>query len=337
MIDKNFFAKYQKILLFTINTKIGRWFFSVEKMGHRARGEKIVEIGPHHIGIIKEKTSRGFFVNRQYFCRPEYALKLSKFLFWFPVANFVEGFNLRPAWQLVFVALIAFFGFHLPVLFLSTTEYNPPAAGDGTVMSNWSSSGWDYVHDLATAVTMYSDQSDYWCTYSGVSGGQYNIVRGAFPFNTDSLPSGAAIASAFFKVYVPSNITDTDADGNDWMNVFQTTQADPTNLAVGDYSKIGTFEGSDRISFNGMAAGWKQFNFNATALGWIVDDSYTKLGCREGHDVLDSAVGGVVGSYATFSNSASNKPVLSVTTLEPTVNYLTNYRGRRRTPGAVSV
>lgn len=319
MIDKKFFQKHQKILLWAINTKIGRWLFGVEKMGHRAKGKKIVGVGTNSITTIKRKTKKKIYLETQFFCQPEYGIKLSKVFFWLPVAEYKPGFALRPAYQLGFIAALTLVGFHLPILFLITdADRNSNAGGDGFVGSFNASNAWAGAQS-GNQNTIYDTSSNAYLVYALYSGNSY-CGRGFVPFDTTGLVG--VIESSYTKVYVTGSAYSGYGDDSPYIyfNVVSSTEADPTDLVLADYTRYGTTKGASDKSLNGLGTGYKQFDLNATGLTWINKTGYTKLAFRPGHDfgnAQPSQYGTVNQVTVNYSENATNKPVLSVTHTVP--------------------
>jgi hypothetical protein len=158
-------------------------------------------------------------------------------------------------------------------------------------------------------------------------GTNYEIRRLFFPVDCTAIDDSATISAAVLYIYTDS-ITNTDDDGDDWANVVgETTQADPTTLATGDYNDCGAVdnptEGATRIDYSAItAAGYTTWTLNATGRGWIKKsgsgaDAYTRLGLREGHDCIDSALASsTLNEFAVrcseYANTASD-PYLKVT------------------------
>jgi hypothetical protein len=110
--------------------------------------------------------------------------------------------------------------------------------------------------------------------------------------------------------------------------VGETTQADPTTLAGTDINDCGAVdnptEGATRIDLSSLGGNeWVVWTLNATGRGWIKKSgtgagAYTRLGLREGHDCIDSAVD-VDGTYNGFTARLSeytgtgSDPYLEVT------------------------
>lgn len=182
------------------------------------------------------------------------------------------------------------------------------------------SSSWDLVHDetgiAGVAVTGKAPTSLF------ISSSQYRIGRLFLSFDTSRIPSGSVIDSATVRIYVVSK-SNVDNDGDDWMNIVQTSQADPFILAAEDYDQCGAInnpiEGATRFDIGAIATGaYKTWTLNATGLLWInATPGLTLLGMREGHDAIDSPVGGGNNSITIHDEGDANPPELIVNFTPP--------------------
>lgn len=207
-------------------------------------------------------------------------------------------------------------------------------AGDGFVYnsgSNFSSGSatnemWNSCHD---GVEGDGVLDDYWLMQTGVSvgnfdpGGRLEIDRLFIPIDTTNIPLKAEIASASLRLFTIVKINDYNL--NDWLTIVEADQASNSELNVDDYSKCGSIfspaEGTDhRINFSEIEPGqWVSFKLNKIGLGWIKKNGITKLGIREGDDVVD-ALPVITGSqfnvikfYSSEYEDESKRPYLEVT------------------------
>ncbi|MFA6273772.1 MAG: SpvB/TcaC N-terminal domain-containing protein, partial [Candidatus Paceibacterota bacterium] len=207
----------------------------------------------------------------------------------------------------------------------STTLSFYPSAGDGYVYHN--NASWDITHD-ATSGSYANYTSSLFYTGDGrPSSTTYRIYRSFLPFDTSSLPDGVTITDAKLKIKVSSKLNN-DNDGDDWITVVQATQPSITNLMTADYDLAGNInnptEGIDTIErkdiTNITTNAYLTFNLNTMGKSWINTTGPTKLGLREGHDVIDSSFTGALGgkyNYVIARSSeytgTANDPILEVT------------------------
>ncbi|MBI4992654.1 MAG: hypothetical protein HZC26_00755, partial [Candidatus Magasanikbacteria bacterium] len=218
----------------------------------------------------------------------------------------------------------------------TTTIKFYPTAGDGNIFKSGYS--WDIAHD-ATSGSGYSTTFTYILTGPSKSATSYFIYRSFLPFDTSSIPDDATITSASLNVYAQS-ISNNDNDGDDFITLVQTSQASATALSVADFDQAGSInnptEGinlSERKDLTNIALGkYLTFNLNTTGLGWVSTTGTTKLGLREGHDVIDSAFGSssttstLFNYFSIFSGEyigTTQDPYLTVTYTQPTTNTTT--------------
>lgn len=180
-------------------------------------------------------------------------------------------------------------------------------AGDGSIRhisgdEGTSQQNWDSAHEAAEGLgagsVNYTLTTFAFSVNSDTSKG--TVARGFFPINTSSLASTSTIESAMFYIY-NANKTNNDNDGNDWINIVQTSQADVTELVDADFNECGATttpsEGATRVDLGSVGAGYTSLTLNSTGLGWIKKSGetsncgstagYTCLGIRHGHDAID--------------------------------------------------
>lgn len=195
----------------------------------------------------------------------------------------------------------------------STLTAYSNAGGDGSVTASdpvfstvrSASSGGSSDPSVASTVTQCS-------LYLGT----YYVQRTFWPFDSSSLGSSATISSATFSLYGTTTTADADSVS---IGVIQTTQTDPTSLAVGDYDNLtlnSPTEGATRISAASWnTAAYNDFALNASGLSWIDKTGYTKLGCRISRDIDNSAPTGLnqMYEYTADQTGTTNDPKLVVT------------------------
>lgn len=156
------------------------------------------------------------------------------------------------------------------------------------------SATWATVRDAATGdtVTIPSVQP----TTVGLNSGNFLIDRGVMIFNTSiGIPVGATILSGKVRLY-PDLVDVGDNDGNDYFNIYTFAPADPDNVAVEDFDQFGTTAKSSPIDLNSFTIN-QYHDFVLNDLTLINPSSYTILGSREGHDVLNNQYAGSNGTF----------------------------------------
>jgi hypothetical protein len=171
--------------------------------------------------------------------------------------------------------------------------------GDGDVY-NWKPQGqqppWNIIHDATNgygaryffpvAIVAY-----IYASYDPPLN-QYSISRAFLPFNTSVIPDNADIVSATLSFETANWINNEANDGNDFITIVQTSQANPNLLITEDYDQCGAvnnpIEGGERIDISLMSS-YSSYNLTLNEQGksWINDEGWTLLGLREGHDTLN--------------------------------------------------
>jgi len=186
------------------------------------------------------------------------------------------------------------------------------ASSDGHITKY--GSGWDTQHDATTGNAVVATGLTF-SVVTGVSGTTYYIYRLFCPVDTSGIGSDTVTAATLYAE--PAVIYNQDNDGNDWVNLVQSSEADPTSLATSDFDACGAVddptEGSTRIDIGDMSTGvYQTWIFND--LSWIITDGYTKIGLRTGDDCLDNVPGTGFNEVDFLAQeSTGNSPYLDVT------------------------
>jgi hypothetical protein len=295
------FVEKQRELLAMVNTDFGRDLFCIPKdfpqitsiaknyiqafIGYAPGGRKQyitdVRVGAKWANVIRSKWDQYKSFER-YFMSNDYNVPMS------PLTRYARS-----------------------VVATTTTVYPDPSPttttvdGPITYDTDGIGSGWDLAHDatsaagsLGGAFPSHVGNSNFYSagTLYNHPSGRHVITRAAYLFDTSSIPDTDTIDSATFSVYVTGTAND-DNDGDDFLSVVSSTPALNTDLVAADYDQIGDAiddptEGIDtgnRADITGIStSAYLDFALNATGLGWVSTTGITKLGTREGHDILDN-------------------------------------------------
>ena len=196
-----------------------------------------------------------------------------------------------------------------------------PAAGSyGTVKTELSS--WSACHG-ATTGSVDSNSGSFPFIEVFNNGSVWKIWRYFCPFDTSSIPDDATIVSAELIMDCYS-VTNTDADGNDFITVVQTTQASSSTLVATDYDNVGTTKGSADVDVDDIATRINySWDLNSTGLGWINKTGTTFLGLREGHDLNNSSISANTQVSLRVYQANTNEPKLIVNYTLPLTPRLT--------------
>jgi len=196
---------------------------------------------------------------------------------------------------------------------MASLAVNSNSGGDGNVYND-NVGTWATVKGLTTGTV--TGGGDTVNVYASVLTTR-SIGRIFLPFNTSALTSGAVISAATLQF----NVTQIFGS-NGTLHAVQTTQADPTSLAAGDFDNIAgssstmTSGGSVAVSSTGI----KTITLDATGLTWISKTGYTLLALVEDRDLTntdpspnDYRFGVNTNEYAT----SGNRPLLTITYTVP--------------------
>lgn len=204
-----------------------------------------------------------------------------------------------------------------PVYTDHPTNYNP-TAGDGWV--EMTTSNWSDTHSSTSGNADYTEVVFSSGTLN--DSGFYSIYRVFSPIDTSGIDDSSSVTSALLYLYALDGfIANTDNDGDDWLNVVQTTQASTTELVSEDFDQCGDVtnptEGATRIDLGNIIVGYNSWTLSSTGKGWISKTGVSKLGLREGHDAINSAIADNAYNIVAFSTSedtsGTQDPYLDVT------------------------
>lgn len=324
-IDKQFFKKYQRLILWLANSFLGKLIFQFEKMGHELRsGEKIDRITPNSIRYKNKNNS----YTEQFFSRNEYALKLAPLVWWIPIELITEGLNggkaiLRPVYQLALIALFLKIPQGIPLLGLTTADFYPDADPESTSVDGYTgeqqtSEDWLTLVD-AVGTTALDAGTNYFVVSIRCTATQDKFSRNyrvIALFDTSALEDEIEITGATLSFYGNAK----NAQIVHGANVYSSNPASDTGLVAGDYDSLGStaFCDTEITAAAWSTSSYNVFALNASGLAAISKTGISKFGTRDPYlDVARNAptwitsVTGYMGAHA--ADNGSNKPKLSVT------------------------
>src|SRR3989338_3404186 len=187
--------------------------------------------------------------------------------------------------------------------------------GDGTLDNYQAGVPWSTVRDATTGTSALATTATRDINVSSwAAGGNYEIRRGLFLFDTTTIPVNATLTGATLKLFVTGK-NNTSNDGNDWFVLVPATPATiPPTTA--DFSRVDSTELSTRLATPATATGaYATFTLNAAGLAAIVEGGLTTLALREGHDLLNIPIAPLTSDKITiaFSEAGTTQaPVLDV-------------------------
>ena len=281
------FTKYQPQLISLANNPWGRKFLGIS---HEVK-DKIIGLteNAYFIQVGRNKYQATFR------CYPVFAKRLHYALTAVDIAQdwLVRNKEIyRPLPD--YAGLLNYAGLtrdaRFPNIMLASPETFYSGAGDGSVNSAGGANGvtWATAHNATVGVNMRATEDIAYGPLLGIrndNGYCQDFDRWFSPHNTASLTESATIVSAVYS-YMPHGVYDYwSTDAKSRLDLVQSTQADPTALALEDFDQLGTELGATSIDLTGLSADtYINFTLNATGLTWISKTGWTKLGSREGHD-----------------------------------------------------
>ena len=178
---------------------------------------------------------------------------------------------------------------------------------DATVYKT--SSSWATTREAISGTAVINDASSSYPYVYYVSGSDIRIYRALYQYDTSSLPDNCTINSVTANYFVQNKLIDFD-DGYDFCVVVDASQATNGAYTSSDFSKCGDplnpVEGSNRLDFSDATTmSYNELTLNDTGLGWISKTGLTKLGLREGHDVLNVPLTSVGRNYLEIRTDES--------------------------------
>lgn len=345
--NEDFFEENQSTILFVANKWYLKWLIGLNSLPKQLKGKRIDKITPNSIHTVTGIKNDKYKVKGTFFTRPRFAEALAFNLS--PFAYLMNNAQTKFQWRFSPVGAMAMLlltlitkGAGIGFAFFGTTTSYYAGAGDGVCEIYFSGSGWDTTHDASS-----SNRVDYSNDRTGVSqhglassfdshGGYFGFDRGFMPVDTSGLPDSISISEAKFYLYVIL-VEYQDNDSDAFINVVQTTSASTSSLVAADYSKCGDIndpdEGATRIDLDTFTNNaYNYFTLNSTGREWISTTGYTKLGLREGHDILDNPIVGGGGTYNSLGcrfsryTGTGSDPYLEITYTEITTD-IKSYNG----------
>lgn len=279
--NREWFQNNQRLLLWLLNhyfTK--RWFRHVLgiKKGDIGYNQEIIQLFPNAYVIGKD----GQFM-AEFSTYVKYAKKLY--------------YAFQPLWWTMHFWDWIFADRFAPKLsfgFSTLTVYPNPdtetTSVDGYVeYADFSSATWAQVHDAADGTSAGDSNANGNVGAGKVLTGFY-IDRVFLLFDTSALTAGATISAAVLSVYVTTK-SNSDNDGQDYINVYTTTPASNTEITTADYDQIGTTAQATAIDLGAIStSAYNDWTLNATGLSNISKTGVSKFGLREGHDAENAAI-----------------------------------------------
>lgn len=311
-IDRRFFEKYQRQLLWLVNTRIGRWYFRIQN--DHPGDRRFVRILPHALEweLGDGRKAIAFKTADRYANRLKHSLRHVKAFLIALGAGMAPSPEGAVALQFLFAGITTSF---YPDPDTETTTVDGYAQHGGVSLS-WS--------DIRSGAGNFSEDNNedyifaYWLA-TAVSNQWDTVARSIFLFDTAAIDAASTISSASFKFYCVTKTAPTDADATKReLRVVSSSPAANTSITGTDYATLGTTT-FGAFSYAGLTTGAvNTVALNASGLANITKGGISKFGARSGADQDNSAptwasgdTYAVYGRFAEYTGTASD-PTLEV-------------------------
>lgn len=304
MFNKQWFLKYQRILLFLSNTWIGRKIFRIDGKRSSVGKNKIIAIIPNAIFwkekdefVVEFRTHKKFSKRLFYVFKPVWYL-----MHWWDIliAN-----QVKPDWNLGFDSLTVY-----PDADPETTSTDGDAnrasvdqtftdirSGAGTGQDPAGTNGGPYLA-ASTTTDQFAQQNRYF----GL-------------FDTSSLDDDATVSAATLSIYGAAKSNNL---GSPEIVTVSSSPASNTNIVAADYAiaNFGSTEFASRLSYASFTtSAYNDISLNASGISNISLTGISKFGIISGWD-FDNSFGGSWSS-AAVSQMRFNTADVADTTTDP--------------------
>lgn len=316
--NKEWFRKYQGILLFLLRCPLVRYIFRINC------DKRIIAIRPNSYTIGNKDSSftTDFRTHQKYSKRVYHAFKYVWHLFHAWDMNIANRF--APQLNL---------GFDFLTVYPDAHEETDTV--DGSVTHSYGKGDDTWANLIAGAGSGHDDTSGnnhfvlaYSC--STTKDKWINMIRSIFLFDTSALTADATISAAVMSLDGSGKNDGSSSTPN--TNVYSSAPASNDDLVNGDFDSLGTTEFATSITYADWdTAGYNDFTFNATGRAAVSKTSISKFGCRNpSYDVGATPPAWVFGASATLrcnhaeTTGTGDDPKLVVTYTLPGANMTTN-------------
>jgi len=275
MVDKDFFNKYQRIIVWVFNTRLGRRFFAINGYKSSVGDNKIVAVLPNAICWKRNngKHTTEFRTNNRFAYRMAYALK------WMPFFQWNKEFNWTP--QLAF-------GLTVSTFFPDAGTGNTTV--DGMVGRETGGETFSTIRDGAgtispeTAISMIAELAA-----GGVTDDYNNMRKVIMTYDTAAIDDGDDISDVVLSVFGQGG-TGT-ALGSDALHIAASTPASDNALVDADYQQVQrtTFGNVVHASYSNGA--YNDITLNASGIANVNKTGISKFSGQLGWDINDNFTG----------------------------------------------
>lgn len=285
--DRRFFTKYQRHLLYLVNTRIGRWYFCLSE---HPKSRKFVKIEPNALFwrqedqmVVEIRTANRYANRIKHSARG--------------IIKLLKAISILGASKILRSPDFSFMA-SLPLFAGATYTFYPDAGSpgvtttDGVVLRTAGGLGagqsWaGIVIDVGTSTTQGSSDAPVRWVADNVASQWRIIGRGIFTFDARSL-LGSVLSTATFSFTLtgsPTAPADASATKRE-LCVVGATPATYNNLVAADYSQLGGTRFGTLAFASAVGGGvYNDVSLNASGRAAISFSSVFGLGTRSGADV----------------------------------------------------
>lgn len=266
MVDKDFFKRYQKGIVWLFNTRFGKWYFNIQPKG------KIIKVFPN---AIRWDNYDGT-VTSEFRTHNRFAYRMNTLLKWVPFLRWDFGY---PQLQ---------FG-------LTVTPFYPNANPESTSVDgrqgvNNYNGTWANIIAETTGTFGGDGDSSTQPLYilSDTTPNQWDVItRSFYLFDTSSIDDGDTIDSATFSLWPTAKVDSLGVGGeanSAWVLV-SSNPASNTAIVSGDYDSLGSTSFGTSVIYNSRTTGaYNSITLNASGLSNISKTGVSKFGLKTGWD-----------------------------------------------------
>lgn len=311
-IDRRFFAKYQRSLLFLANTRVGRWYFRLTDHPKERVFTRILPFG------VEWQNADGTFTFAAKTAN-KYANRIKHSLRHLKATLLALGLGAATRRGEALALQFLFAGV--------TTSFRPDAdpestTFDGYITRSSVSEGWSTIRGGAGNFGE-DNNTDYFFAYwlATASSNQWDtIARGIFLFDTSAISTDATITAASFKFYCTGKTAPSDATASKReLELVASAPASNTAISNADYATIGSTSFGAIAYASITASAINTITLNGSGLSNITKGGVSKFGTRSGADLDNDAPTWASGDqyivYGAFADNSgtTNDPTLEVT------------------------
>lgn len=311
-VDRRFFQKYQRQLLFIANTRIGRWYF---RLGEHPAEARFTRFFPYAVEWANaDGTLTGAFkTSDKYANRLKHSLRhLKAFLLALGLGAFARG-ERALALQFIFAGVV--------------TDFRPDPDAETTTVDGYAQHGGGSVawSTLRSSAGNFSEDNstDYTFAYWSAAGtlDQWDtIARGIFLFDTTPINSASTVSAGSFIFYCTGKTAPSDADATKReLRLASSAPASNTAITGTDYATLGNTSLGALAYASITASASNTVPLNASGLSNVTKGGISKFGTRSGADQDNSAPSWVLsdqyivyGRFADYTGT-SDDPTLRLT------------------------